>query len=208
MALHAGSAPALALAAACGGPRARARRCWRSPCSAAPLAGLALERPIERRLGGPRTVALAQIAAGAALWLADRRGGRARRARTRATTWRSGVAQALALVPGVSRAGAALTAAPAARARPAGAAALALQAALPVTAGAAALEGAPRWPATATRRRRAPGHGGRRRRVAGRGDGRARALFRRVAGSGSYAPLAAYRIAFGVAALAASPARR
>ena len=36
----------------------------------------------------------------------------------------------------------------------------------------------------------------------------ARGVFRRVAGSGSYGPLAAYRVAFGALALAASRRRR
>ena len=36
----------------------------------------------------------------------------------------------------------------------------------------------------------------------------ARGVFRRVAGAGSYGPLAAYRIAFGALALAASRGRR
>ena len=68
------------------------------------------------RLGGPRTVALAQVAAGAALWLADRAGRALARRPDAGDHLAVGVAQALALVPGVSRAGAALTAAPAARA--------------------------------------------------------------------------------------------
>ena len=53
------------------------------------LAGLAFERPIERRLGGLRSVAVAQILAGAALLAADRARSGAR-SPTRSTTWRSG----------------------------------------------------------------------------------------------------------------------
>ncbi|MGE5636103.1 MAG: undecaprenyl-diphosphate phosphatase, partial [Nocardioidaceae bacterium] len=74
------------------------------------LAGYLLERPVERRLGGERSVALAQVGAGFALWWADRRPGRRGRADT-LDHLAVGLAQAAALVPGVSRAGAALTAA-------------------------------------------------------------------------------------------------
>jgi undecaprenyl-diphosphatase len=200
VALHAGTAPALALAAAGGGQRPRPALLALTVIPPA-AAGLVLERPIERRLGGPRAVALAQIAAGAALWLADARGGD--RAEPDAGDHLAvGIAQALALVPGVSRGGAALTAA---RLRGLGrpaAADLALQAALPVTAGAAALKAF-----RLTRGDDIPAM------AAGAGASLAagmvaRGVFRRVAGGGSYGPLAAYRIAFGALALAASRRRR
>ena len=203
VALHAGTAPALALTALAGGRRPRPAMLALTLIPPA-VAGLVLERPIERRLGGPRTVAAAQIAAGAALWLADRRGGD--RAEPDAGDHvAAGVAQALALVPGVSRAGAVLTAA---RLRGLGrpaAADLALQAALPVTAGAAALK--------AFRVTRGDALDGVPGMAAGAGASltaamAARSVFRRVAGEGSYLPLAAYRIAFGALALAASRLRR
>jgi undecaprenyl-diphosphatase len=138
VALHAGSAPALALALR--------GELFRSPHLQAltfvppALVGLALERPIERRLGGVRSVALAQIAGGLALLLADLRP-ELRAEPTALDHLCVGVAQAAALVPGVSRSGAALTAARLrGLARPA-AAALALRAALPLTVGAGLLKG-------------------------------------------------------------------
>jgi undecaprenyl-diphosphatase len=103
--------------------------------------GFALERPIERRLGGLRSVAIAQVVAGAALLAADLRA--ERRSDAGALDHLAiGLAQATALVPGVSRSGAALTAARLrGLSRPA-AAALSLRAALPVTVGAGLLKGA------------------------------------------------------------------
>lgn len=82
--------------------------------SAAPAAvvGYGLERPIERHLGTPGTIAAGLIAGSVAMAWADRR------AQTRASTeagvadalW-LGIAQACALMPGVSRNGATLVAA-------------------------------------------------------------------------------------------------
>jgi undecaprenyl-diphosphatase len=106
----------------------------------AALAGLVLERPIERRLGGLRSVAVAQILGGAALIAADRRPQR-RRAPGALDHLAVGVAQAAALAPGVSRSGAALTAARLRGLSRETAAALALRAALPVTVGAGLLKG-------------------------------------------------------------------
>jgi undecaprenyl-diphosphatase len=96
---------------------------------------------VEERLGGPRSVAVAQIAAGAALLAADRRPER-RHAPDAADHAAVGAAQAVALIPGVSRYGAALTAARLRGLSRDSAAALALRAALPVTAAAGALRGA------------------------------------------------------------------
>jgi undecaprenyl-diphosphatase len=141
--LHAGSLPVLAAAAVRLGARADDR-----PTPAllaltalpAVLAGFLLERPIEDRLGGPRSVALAQIAAGGALLAADRVGGD-HHAGTRGDHLAVGLAQAVALVPGVSRSGAALTAARLrGLSRPASLR-LAVTAAVPVTLGAVALKG-------------------------------------------------------------------
>jgi undecaprenyl-diphosphatase len=155
VALHAGSLPAVVAALltlprgdaagdaaaheASGGPRARFAL---DPLTLLPpaLAGALFERPIERRLGGARAVALAQIAAGLALLAADWRP----ESRTAATTGDRlavGLAQAAALVPGVSRSGAALTVARWRGLSRGAAAELSLRAALPVTAGAAALKG-------------------------------------------------------------------
>jgi len=138
VALHAGSAPALALAVR-GELRGEAHLLLLTLLPPA-VAGLALERPIERRLGGPRSVAVAQILAGAALLAADLRSSDRREAGA-LDHLAVGLAQAAALVPGVSRSGAALTAARLrGLSRPA-AVSLALRAALPVTVGAGVLKG-------------------------------------------------------------------
>jgi undecaprenyl-diphosphatase len=138
VALHAGSAPALVLALR--GELFRDPHLQALTFAPPALVGLALERPIEQRLGGVRSVAIAQIVAGAALFAADLRPERRAEA-----GWVDhlavGLAQATALVPGVSRSGAALTAARLrGLSRPA-AASLALRAALPVTVGAGLLKG-------------------------------------------------------------------
>ena len=76
------------------------------------LCGLALERPIERRLGGPLSTAIGLLAGAAAMVAADRRPQvRDRGAATPADGLALGLAQAAALAPGVSRNGATLTAA-------------------------------------------------------------------------------------------------
>jgi undecaprenyl-diphosphatase len=72
--------------------------------------GLTLERLIERHLGGPLPTALGLIAGAAAMALADRRPqSRVRDRATAADGLALGLAQATALVPGVSRNGATLT---------------------------------------------------------------------------------------------------
>lgn len=138
VALHAGSAPAVALALR-GTRRPRPLLLGLTLLPPA-LAGTLLERPIERRLGGPTSVALAQMVAGAALLLADRRP-ELRDSPNAADHLAVGFAQAAALVPGVSRSGAALTATRWRGLSRAAAAELALQAALPVTVGAGVLKG-------------------------------------------------------------------
>jgi undecaprenyl-diphosphatase len=76
------------------------------------ICGLTLERPIERRLGGPLSTALGLLAGAAAMVAADRRPQRRDRgAATAADGLALGLAQAAALAPGVSRNGATLTAA-------------------------------------------------------------------------------------------------
>jgi len=140
VALHAGTAVALLLRAPRprGAPGARLVALTLLPPS---LAGLALERPIERRLGGPRSLAAGLLAGAAALGLADRApGARGREdARDADLLW-LGLAQACALVPGVSRSAATLAAARARGfARP-DAARLSLEAAAPVLVAATALK--------------------------------------------------------------------
>ncbi len=157
VALHAGTA--LALLAA-GEGRARP---WLGAVALGPpaLAALALERAIERHLGGPGSVAAGLAAGAVAMAVADRersgrppRGGRAawrtagRTRRPRASSdaglrdalW-LGAAQAAALVPGVSRSGMTRAAARALGFDRVGAAALSREVALPVLTGAALLKG-------------------------------------------------------------------
>lgn len=106
----------------------------------AAAAGLLLEEPIEKRLG-KGSVALAQVAGGAALLAADR--APARRAHSDALPRDAlliGIAQACALVPGVSRNGATLTAARLLGFRRDAASRMSRHAALPVIAGATLLK--------------------------------------------------------------------
>ena len=109
------------------------------------VAGYALQQVIERRLGGPRSISAVLVAGAVAMALADARPihgtRRAEDARAR-DGLALGLAQAIALIPGVSRSGATLTAA---RARGFGrsdAQALSWHAALPVILAASAREGA------------------------------------------------------------------
>jgi undecaprenyl-diphosphatase len=108
------------------------------------LAGYALQRVIERRLGGPRSIAAGLTAGAVAMALADARPARRSRRREDACLLDGlalGLAQAIALAPGVSRNGATLTAA---RARGFGrgdAHALSWHAALPVILAASVREG-------------------------------------------------------------------
>jgi undecaprenyl-diphosphatase len=149
VALHAGTAAALLVAlreevgeAARGMDRRRVELVVLSFVPPA-VAGLALERPIEQRLGTPATIAVGLIAGSAAMAAADRLGATSRRRDS--ADWRDalalGLAQAASLVPGVSRNGATLAAA---RARGFGredANALSRHVALPVILGATALKG-------------------------------------------------------------------
>jgi undecaprenyl-diphosphatase len=107
------------------------------------IAGYALEGPIERRLGGPRSIAAGLLAGGAAMALADRGEGARRRADANARDGLAlGLAQAAALIPGVSRNGATLAAARRLGFSRAEAQSLSWHAGLPVILGASALEGA------------------------------------------------------------------
>lgn len=107
------------------------------------LAGFAMERPIERRMSGPGTIAANLFAGAVAMALADLRGAQARRAAeaTAGDGVALGLAQALALLPGVSRNGATLTAARARGFRRADAQTLSWQVALPPILGATLLKG-------------------------------------------------------------------
>ena len=138
VALHAGSAPALAVALR--GELLRDPHLQALTVLPPALVGLAFERQIERRFGDVRSVAVAQIVGGLALLLADLRP-ELRSSPTAADHLAVGFAQAAALIPGVSRSGAALTVARLrGLSRPASAT-LALRAALPVTVGAGLLKG-------------------------------------------------------------------
>jgi len=107
----------------------------------ASLVGYSLEGPISRRLGGPRSIAAGLAAGAVAMAFADRRRGAERSARD--ATVRDGlalgIAQALALGPGVSRNGATLAAARARGFARGDAQTLSWHAALPVLFGASAL---------------------------------------------------------------------
>lgn len=74
--------------------------------------GLVFERPIERHLGGPLPTAVGLLLGAAAMALADRRPQNRKRDRADAADGLAlGLAQAAALIPGISRNGATLTAA-------------------------------------------------------------------------------------------------
>lgn len=107
------------------------------------IAGYRLERQIERRLGGPRTTAAGLLAGAVAMAVADRRPGT--RGPGEATALDGlvlGLAQAAALVPGVSRNGATLAGARVRRFSRSQANLLSRTVALPVIVGATALKAA------------------------------------------------------------------
>jgi undecaprenyl-diphosphatase len=139
VALHAGTALALLIVA-------RPRRVRRGLLAAAVLppavAGLALERRIEQRLGTPATLAAGLLAGGLALVVSDQVTvtRRADDASVRDGAW-LGLAQAAALVPGVSRSGVTLAAARCLGFSRADASRLSWEVALPVLAGATVLKG-------------------------------------------------------------------
>jgi undecaprenyl-diphosphatase len=149
VALHAGAAMALAgmmreeFARLTELPRRRAAMWGALALAPAVFAGYLLERPIEQRLGTAASVACGLIAGGAALAWADRA--------PQQRQWRDavasdalwlGIAQACALVPGVSRSGATLAMARARGFARRDAHHLSRQTALPVIVGAAVLKGA------------------------------------------------------------------
>jgi undecaprenyl-diphosphatase len=153
VALHAGAGLALAidmraeLAGAAG--RLDGRRAVTLAQALGPpaLVGYLLQAPIERRLGGPRSIAAGLVVGAIALALADGWAGTASRGGRRcadvgpADGLALGLAQACALVPGVSRNGATLAAARARGFARADAQRLSWLAALPVMLGASLLKG-------------------------------------------------------------------
>jgi undecaprenyl-diphosphatase len=120
------------------------RRLALTGLSLAPAAvvGYVFERPIERRLGTPATIAAGLLAGAVAMALADRTPQERmhEQAGPADALW-LGVAQASALIPGVSRSGATLAVARLRRFGRADASRLSWHAALPVIAGATALKG-------------------------------------------------------------------
>jgi undecaprenyl-diphosphatase len=152
VALHAGSALALAIAL-----RAELTDALREldrrhvavvALSLAPptVAGYAFERFVERRLGGPRTIAAGLVAGAVGMALADGRGERRKASRRREDAGPRdglaiGLAQAAALIPGVSRSGATLAVARARGFDRGAATSLSWHAALPVLLGASTLKG-------------------------------------------------------------------
>lgn len=148
VALHAGTAAALLLAGR-GELRRAARELNGSRLVAGVLAlappalvGYALERAPANRPSAPRTIALGLALGGAALALADARPQQRALAQAGPCDGLAlGLAQAAALLPGVSRNGATLTAARARGFARADAQALSWRVGLPVIVGAAALKG-------------------------------------------------------------------
>jgi len=149
VALHAGTAGALLITLRAEVAEALhgfgLRSLWLLGLSFAPaaLVGYRLERPIEAHLGTPPTIAAGLLAGSAMMAWADRspQRRRAQDARSADLLW-LGVAQACALVPGVSRNGATLAAARRRGFTRADANRLSRHVALPVIAGATLLKGA------------------------------------------------------------------
>jgi undecaprenyl-diphosphatase len=164
------------------------------------FAALLFERPIERRLGSARGVALAQLIGGLVLGLADRTPAtRGHDEAGAADALAIGAAQACALAPGVSRNGATLTAARLLRFERPAANRLSRHAALPIILAAAGLKGYRLSRRGLPRSLAAPFAAGA---VAAFCSTLASArLVPLMDGARSYAPFAAYRVALGVAAL-------
>jgi len=109
----------------------------------AAFVGYKFERPIERRLGGPRATAYGLLAGGAAMALADTRPQQRGRGEAGAADGLAlGVAQAAALAPGISRNGITLAAARWRRFSRDQANLLSRTIALPIIVGASGLKGA------------------------------------------------------------------
>ena len=177
------------------------RGAWLAIAAAPPsIAGFLLRRPVEVRLSTPRAVAVSQVLAGAALALADRRPDeRHRDAAGSGDALAVGVAQAAALAPGVSRAGAVLTVLRLRRFERASASAIARRAAAPVMLAAAALQARLLARDGLPRGFIAPFLAGTT--AAFASTVAATPLIRAMEGARSYAPIAGYRIALGALAL-------
>lgn len=207
VALHAGTAAALLIAlrgevsdAARGFDGRRAALVALSFLPPA-VAGYMLERPIERRLGTPRSIAVGLLLGSAAMALADLRGATTRpRESARALDGLLlGLAQACALVPGASRNGMTLAAARARGFAREDANALSRHVALPIIVGASVLKGT-----RLARRGLPPGMGARF--AAGVGASFASTLgstwlIRQVERDRSLVPYAAYRAALAAVVL-------
>ena len=106
------------------------------------VAGFALERKADEAFRSPTLIACALIGMGVVLWAVDRWAGRERTIGT--LTWRDaiaiGIAQAFALVPGVSRSGATITAGRALRLNRESAAVFSFLMSMPIIAAAAVLK--------------------------------------------------------------------
>jgi undecaprenyl-diphosphatase len=210
VALHAGTALALLIAlrheVAEVMRELDGRRLVRHALEFAPpgLAALVFERPIERRLGSARGVALAQVLGGLALAAADRRAAvRSHEDAQASDALAIGVAQACALAPGVSRNGATLTAARLLRFERPAANRLSRHAALPIILAAAGLKGHRLSRRGLPRRLAAPFAAGA---LAAFGSTLfSSRLVPLVDGARSYLPFAAYRVALGTVALTRAP---
>jgi undecaprenyl-diphosphatase len=145
VALHAGTAAALVIALRHEMPPVSRRSVELVALSSAPpaIVGKRYERAVEQRLGAPATIACGLAVGSVAMLLADRAPRRRRRGDAGALdALLLGVAQACALMPGVSRNGATLAAARARGFTRDEANALSRLVALPVIVGATALKGA------------------------------------------------------------------
>ncbi len=147
--LHAGAALALAARpGSLGAAELLPARVAAGALAPPALVGVLARGPIERRLGGPRSIAAGLAAGSFAMVIAEARarGVASRRGDARDADARDGIAlglaQAAALAPGVSRNGATLSAARARGFERPAAVALSWRAGLPVLLGASALEAA------------------------------------------------------------------
>lgn len=148
VALHAGTAAALVIVLhdevfeAVRGLDSRRIGMIASSLAPAAAAALGFEKLIEGHLSQPQVVVAGLVAGSAAMAWADRLDGRRGRAEA---DWRDGLAlgcaQAIALIPGVSRSGSTIVAARARGFDPLSASELSMHVALPVIAGAVALKG-------------------------------------------------------------------
>ena len=207
VALHAGTAAALVIAlrreVVGAAASTDARRVVRHALEILPpaIAARLWERPIEQRCGTARGIAVSQLAGGATLALADRRPAvRVHGDAGAADALAVGLGQACALVPGISRNGATLTALRMRRFDRSSANRLSRHAALPIIVAASGLK------AVRLAQRGGVPQGLRGPFAAGAGTAFASTLasarlLRQVERASSYAPFAMYRAGLGTAAL-------